>query len=124
MKELEIYLSNFFDESTCQKLISTRVDDEKFPLFMERDGILYCAGGFIGEISYDYCEWTLDVKNTGDDDAKVVVVNWRMNVWDRQLSGSYEMNCVRGDDGNWRFTDFVLPSMAAVKPYIQLEGIE
>ncbi|HHU29727.1 MAG: hypothetical protein QM368_07035 [Bacillota bacterium] len=47
MKELEIYLSNFFDESTCQKLISTRVDDEKFPLFMERDGILYCAGGLL-----------------------------------------------------------------------------
>jgi hypothetical protein len=79
---------------------------------------------FIGLIIYDYCEWTLDVKNTGDDDAKVVVVNWRMNVWDRPLSGSYEMNCVRGAEGNWRFTDFVLPSKAAVKAYIQLEGIE
>ncbi len=117
MEGLEVYLSELFDDATSQKLISTRiVGAENMPLFMERDGILYCAAGVVGEIQYSDCDWTLGIK-TIDEESATVVVNWAMSVWDVPLNGSYEMNCARGDDGIWRFTDFALPVQAAVAAY-------
>src|SRR5665648_37955 len=117
MEGLEVYLLELFDDETSQNLISTRIDGaENMPLFRERNGILYCAAGVVGQIHYSDCDWTLGIK-TIDEESTTVVVNWDMSVWDVPLNGSYEMNCVRGDDGIWRFTDFVLPLEAAVAAY-------
>ncbi len=117
MKELETYLSKLFDDATCRKLLSTSVGkDENIPLFMERDGILYCAAGVVGQIASDDCDWTLGVQ-TADEESATVVINWSMTVWGTPLSGSYHMYCVKGGAGLWRFKGFLPPVQAAVTAY-------
>ena len=117
MEELEMYLLELFDTATCKKLLSSCVGgNADIPLFMERDGVLYCAAGVVGLIHYDDCDWILDIK-TVDTESATVVVNWSMLVWDVPLNGVYEMKCVQGTDGVWRFTDFVLPVQAAIEAY-------
>jgi beta-lactamase regulating signal transducer with metallopeptidase domain len=52
ISELKAYLSSQFDEATCEKLLSSSIGEQgDIPLFMERDGTLYCAAGVVGLLS-------------------------------------------------------------------------
>jgi hypothetical protein len=119
MDELETYLSRLFDDTTCNMLLSTTIDDKGTPLFMMQDDVLYCAAGVVSQMHYKDCDWELDIKSI-DSGIATVAINWNMLVWDLPLEGSYEMKCVSGPDGIWRFNNFVLPVEAAVSAYSNL----
>ena len=122
MDELESYLSGLFDEATCSRLLSTTVGAEGNPMFIMQDDVLYCAAGIVGQIDYKDCNWEIEIENV-DSGVATVTVNWNMTVWDEPLEGSYEMECVLGSDGVWRFNNFVLPVEAALSAYKETQNV-
>jgi len=108
--DLKKYISKYFDEKTADDLLNTKVD-EKYNLFVEYEGKLYCFGGYVAQISY--ADAKKEFKIIKNNDSKYTItadIKCKGVMASPEKSISYDYVYEKLDNNKWVFTNYQLPA--------------
>ncbi len=108
--DLKDYISIYFDEKTVDELINTKID-EKYNLFIDFEGKLYCFGGYVAQINY--ADAKKEFKIIKNNDSKYTItadIKCKGVMASLEKSISYNYVYEKLDNNKWVFTNYQLPA--------------